>query len=171
MVIALWPYRDTLRSAEVANHQCLESRVSMAFPEPTARKTMALSIAQIPVNGMTAWSSIAAAPRLDPANTVAPCSPPNGDADRSTMIERLVRILQRNERLIAEQRALTDRLRRARAYLAEPGCNLRLGTAQLSYLRVKYSGVLAHLRANRREARDIVAGLDPDQVSLDSCSV
>ncbi len=132
---------------------------------------MSLSIAQIPVNGNTARSSIADAPRLVPSITVAACGPPRGDADRPTVFERLVWLVKSNERLIAEQRGLTDRLHRARAYLAEPGCNLRLGTAQLSYLRVKYSGVLAHLRANRWEARDIVAGLDPDQVSLVSCSV
>jgi hypothetical protein len=132
---------------------------------------MSLSIARIPVNGMTARSSIADASRPVPPITVAPCGPPRGDADRPTVFEHLARIMERNERLGAEQRALTDRLRRARAYLAEPGCNLRLGTAQLFHLRVKYSGVLAHLRANRREARDIVAGLDPDQVSLVTCSV
>jgi hypothetical protein len=74
--------------------------------------------------------------------------------------ERLVRLLQSNERLFAEQTALLARIRAARAYLAQPDRNLKLGQVHLEHLRAKYSGVLAHLRANRLEANSLLERLD-----------
>lgn len=73
---------------------------------------------------------------------------------------RLVRLMQSNGRLFAEQRALAIKLRRARADLADPNANLGPGRANLQHLRTKYSGILALLRANRREAQALRAQLD-----------
>jgi hypothetical protein len=80
---------------------------------------------------------------------------PNGFA-------RLVRLMQSNERLFAEQRALAVKLQlqRARAYLADPNANPSLERANLRHLKTKYSGILALLRANRREAQALGARLD-----------
>ena len=73
---------------------------------------------------------------------------------------RLIRIVESNERLFDGLRALTRRLEDARAYLAEPGCHRHLGQANLAYLKVKYSGVLALLRANRLEAQALLGQRD-----------
>lgn len=68
---------------------------------------------------------------------------------------RLVGLLRDNERLVGELRILGDRMLRARAYRAEPGCNVALADAHINRLRAKHSGVLALLRANRIEAQGL----------------
>lgn len=77
-------------------------------------------------------------------------------AARAGGFERLVRLLKDNERLVGELQGLGGRLARARAYRAEPGCNVPLAEAHINRLRAKHSGVLALLRANRIEAHGLV---------------
>jgi hypothetical protein len=79
------------------------------------------------------------------------------EAARPDAFERLVRLLKDNERLVGELRSLGDRLMRARAYRAEPGCNVALAEAHINRLRAKHSGVLALLRANRIEAHELTS--------------
>jgi hypothetical protein len=76
--------------------------------------------------------------------------------------ETLVGIVRINERLFADLHALNVKLRQARAYLAEAGCNRSLGYANLSHLRTKRSGTLALLRTNRLEAWEILARVGPN---------
>ncbi|RUL87251.1 hypothetical protein TsocGM_13590 [Tautonia sociabilis] len=71
---------------------------------------------------------------------------------------RLVRLVRENERLHAELEAVRVRTNRAWAYLSEPGCNAALAMAQLDRLRLRRSALLAHLRANRIEARELLGG-------------
>lgn len=81
---------------------------------------------------------------------------------------RLVRLVRENERLLSELDRVRSQSRRAWAYLGEPGCNAALAMAQLERLRMRRSAVLAHLRANRVEARALL-GRPPagvDQIEL-----
>src|SRR5262249_55576894 len=79
-----------------------------------------------------------------------------------SIFESLVRIVHSNERLFKDLETLSVKIRRARAYLAEPGCNRILGNANLGRLRAKRSGTLAQLRTNRIEAWEILSRLGPD---------
>ncbi|QDV38346.1 hypothetical protein [Tautonia plasticadhaerens] len=93
-----------------------------------------------------------------------------GRAGQSTGDEfgRLVRLVRENERLLAELDRVRGQCRRAWAYLGEPGCNAALAMAQLERARLRRSAVLAHLRANRVEARALL-GRPPagvDQIEL-----
>ena len=72
---------------------------------------------------------------------------------------RIVRLMKDNERLFADLGAIVARIEQARAYLAVPDCHLPLGLANLSRLKVKHSGLLALLRANRIEALDALGTL------------
>jgi hypothetical protein len=87
------------------------------------------------------------------------CSSPI-EPEASNDFALLVRLFQNNERLFAERQALLDRLQRARLYLADPHANLNLAKANLQHLKTKYSGILALLRANRREAQALLARLE-----------
>jgi hypothetical protein len=83
----------------------------------------------------------------------ASLAPPN-------LFEQIVRLVQSNERLFAERDALVAKLGRARAHLAEPGCNRNFAMAHLKHLKLKHSSVLALLRANRLQARQILDRLN-----------
>jgi hypothetical protein len=78
----------------------------------------------------------------------------------SNLFEQVVRLVQSNDRLFAERDALVAKLGRARAYLAEPGCNRNFAIAHLKHLKLKHSCVLALLRANRLQARQILDRLN-----------
>jgi hypothetical protein len=106
--------------------------------------------------------SILLSPQNDPTVQINAAS---GEDDAPLLIGRLIRIFRSNERLFAELRTLSQRLRSSRAYLAEPGCNLSLGTAYYDYWRAKHSGVLTFLRANRLEARRLLAQINRDTLS------
>ena len=79
---------------------------------------------------------------------------PAARCDHPTEFERLVRLLQSNERLSAEQRVLAGQAPSGPGLPGRARVNSRLGMANLSHVRVKHSGVLALLRANRLEARE-----------------
>jgi hypothetical protein len=73
-----------------------------------------------------------------------------------------VEIVRSNERLTGRLHAVSRRLRAARAYLAQDGCNSRLGQAYDRYWRTRYSGVLLLLKANRLEAHLLLGRIDPE---------
>jgi hypothetical protein len=70
----------------------------------------------------------------------------------SNPLERLAQLLLSNDRLIADLTASRSRIVSALAYLDQPDCNLRFGSAHLERCRARHSGILAELRANRVEA-------------------
>jgi hypothetical protein len=74
--------------------------------------------------------------------------------------ERLVQIWSSNEQEFAELRALRFKIQRTRAYLASPGCHQLLGRAYLERMEKAHRTHLARLRANRREAWELVARLN-----------
>jgi hypothetical protein len=73
---------------------------------------------------------------------------------------RLVGLVRSNEGLTDLLGVVSRRLRDVRAYLAQDGCNPRLGQAYYLYWRTKHSGVLQQLRANRLEARRLLARIE-----------
>jgi hypothetical protein len=81
--------------------------------------------------------------------------------DHSSVLGRLVQIVQANDQLMEELATIRRRIVRARDYLNSSGCNLRFGAENLAYCKSKHRGVLAQLRANRIEANRIL-GLDGD---------
>ena len=83
------------------------------------------------------------------------------DRERPNDFERLVRLVRDNERLRADLEATRARARRAWAYLTEPASNPALALAQLEHLRQKRSAILAQLRANLIEARELLGGEAP----------
>ncbi len=87
--------------------------------------------------------------------TVGSVAAPEGDLDR------LVRLTRCSARFARELERLTLRLRTVRTYLARPGSNPILGRAYESSVRESRSRVLTQLRANRIEARRLLARLDP----------
>src|SRR4051812_41296837 len=72
----------------------------------------------------------------------------------------VVALYQSNARLFAELDAVRRETARARAYRAMPGSNRVLADARLLRLRSRRSAALAHLRANRIQARSLLARLD-----------
>jgi hypothetical protein len=82
---------------------------------------------------------------------------------------RLVWLARSNQQLFGLLHTLSDRLHGVRAYLAGAGCNVSLGRAYYQYWRTRHSGVLLLLRANRLEARRLLARLDPE--ALRRCPV
>ncbi len=88
-----------------------------------------------------------------PAAAGASLAPPD-------LFEQVVRLVQSNDRLFAERDALVAKLGRARTYLADPDCNRNFATAYLNHLKLKHSSVLALLRANRLQARQILDRLN-----------
>jgi hypothetical protein len=77
-------------------------------------------------------------------------------------LARLVAIAQSNDQLSALLDVVNKRLRAVRAYLAEAGGESGLGRACYRHWKTKHSGILLLLRANRLEARLLLARLDPD---------
>ncbi len=93
----------------------------------------------------------------------SPARSPLSTSEASNEFALLVRLVQGNDKLFAEREALLVKLQRARLYAADPHSNPNLAKANLQHLRAKYSGILALLRANRREAQALLARLEPDQ--------
>lgn len=81
---------------------------------------------------------------------------------------RLVRLVQENERLLAELDSVRAKVRVAWSYASEPGSNASLAMAHLERLRLKRSALLTHLRANRIEARELLGRPTPgdDRIEL-----
>lgn len=78
------------------------------------------------------------------------------------LLERLVKIMNANERLMAELETARARIVRARDYLATPAANTRFGTQNLAHCKGHHRGVLTQIRANRIEANRIL-GLAGDE--------
>lgn len=79
------------------------------------------------------------------------------DVKTDDALARLVALVQSNDRLTAELKRLDSLLKDARDYLAEPGCNLLLGTTQEARIRDKRSLVMTVLRSNRVAAREFLS--------------
>ncbi len=73
----------------------------------------------------------------------------------------MARLIASNDRLMAEAQSIRRRIEEARAYLSQPGCHARLGAAYLDRLQLRRSAAMALLRANRIEARALLASLNP----------
>lgn len=69
----------------------------------------------------------------------------------------LVSLYQSNAYLLSELKTVRVKLARAREYLATAGSNPTLGGAQVQRLRARHSAALALLRANRHQARGLLA--------------
>src|ERR1700722_8330291 len=65
--------------------------------------------------------------------------------------DRVVTLLQSNERLFGALEGVSQRLHEVRTYLAQDDCNVSLGRECYRYWRTRHSGVLTQLRANRLE--------------------
>ena len=74
----------------------------------------------------------------------------------SNPLERLAQLVVSNDRLMDELVTSRTRIVAARAYLDNPGCHARFGSAHLERCRTKHSGILAQLRANRIEALQLL---------------
>lgn len=101
--------------------------------------------------------SVSVRPRrkvIPPITSPAPAVDPDGP----NPFERLVRLVRSNEALLSTLQDVKVATLRARAYLADPGCNVALGTAQVERLRRRRSAVLCRLRANRIEASHLLNG-------------
>ena len=109
----------------------------------------------------TAWIRREASPRpASPTRVHGATTPaPEPAEEPEAEFAKLARLVRSNDRLLADLRALRPRLAAARAYLAEPGCHVRLGASYLGRLRDRQSQILASLRSNRLEARALLASL------------
>jgi hypothetical protein len=105
----------------------------------------------------------ACAPDVHTFLPLSPARSPLNTSEASNEFALLVRLVQDNEKLFAAREALLARLQSARLYAADPHSNPNLAKANLQHLKVKYSGILALLRANRREAQALLARLEPDR--------
>jgi hypothetical protein len=74
----------------------------------------------------------------------------------SNSLERLAQLMISNNRLMDELVTSRARIVAARIYLDKTDRNLRFGLAHLERSRVKHSGILAQLRANRIEALQLL---------------
>jgi hypothetical protein len=77
-----------------------------------------------------------------------------------TMTRRLVQIWLDDEQQFSDLETLRMRMNRARSYLARKGCNQALGRVVLERAHRSFQEHRACLRANRREAWKLVAGLN-----------
>lgn len=77
----------------------------------------------------------------------------------------LVDLYKSNEILLSELRSVNAKYVGAQAYLAQVGSNPHLGHAQVLRLRTRRSAVLTLLRANRVQARAILAHNTPIALS------
>lgn len=80
--------------------------------------------------------------------------------DEGTAFGKVVQIYRDNQRLTDRLRELGNRIAYTRSYLAEPGCNVLSGKANLWHLKAKYSATLTLLRANRLEAERLLEGIE-----------
>lgn len=71
-------------------------------------------------------------------------------------LQRMAQLLQLNDRLFVELRALRAQVREAWSYLLRPDSNQTLGLARLQRLQAKRSGTLALLRSYRAEAQALL---------------
>ncbi len=70
---------------------------------------------------------------------------------------RFVSVYQSNEILFAELESIKQNLARANTYLETPGSNPALAHAQIGRLKTRRSAALTMLRANRLQARALIA--------------
>ncbi len=99
-------------------------------------------------------------PLVPPTPTLGRIETPSDRPDND--FGRMVRLVQSNEQLFAALQANRVGVAEVRAYLARPDANAVLGRARLERLKAKHSAVLARLRANRIEARQLLAGCEAD---------
>jgi hypothetical protein len=69
---------------------------------------------------------------------------------------RMIFLHRDNERLLDQQRRLRAQIAEAMAYRAREDANRGLAWARLAQLRAQHRAVLAHLRANREMAQDLI---------------
>ncbi|MFO0949856.1 MAG: hypothetical protein U0835_01630 [Isosphaeraceae bacterium] len=90
----------------------------------------------------------------------------NSTADRTSptaglpLLDSLVTLYRDNEALLAELKALSGKIARARAYLLSEGCHRAFGESLLLHLHDRRIAVRAALRANRVRALDLAALAD-----------
>jgi hypothetical protein len=73
------------------------------------------------------------------------------------LLDQYVSVYQSNGFLSAELKSVTQKLSRARTYLESPGSNPILAHVHLQQLKAHHSAVLTLLRANRLQARALLA--------------
>ena len=110
-----------------------------------------LSSAHIFVTGMTGMISEDVA-----TSHAGPAMAAVGGGGRD-LFGRFVTVYQSNEFLFAELESVKQKLARTNAYLETPGSNPVLARAQLRQLKARRSAVLTVLRANRLQARALLA--------------
>ncbi len=79
----------------------------------------------------------------------------------SDLFGQFVSVYQSNAFLFSELKSVKQKLASARSYLESPGRNLLLAQAQIDRLKARHSAVLTLLRANRLQARALIAGSEP----------
>jgi hypothetical protein len=84
------------------------------------------------------------------------CPTPGDEPTEVNLFAQLVSAYHQQKTLTNRLRSLTFRLNCTRTYLESPTCNQTLALANLRYLKMKRYGVLALLRANRRQAEQLV---------------
>ena len=77
-------------------------------------------------------------------------------------LERLAQLVLANDRLMDELATSRARIVAARVYLDGPESNVRFGSAHLERCRIKHSGILSQLRANRIEALHLLGEGESD---------
>jgi hypothetical protein len=108
------------------------------------------------------WAGKAASYASSPLQAAQSREPHSSPRSIFLVAERLVQIWSSNEQEFAELRALRIKMQRTRAYLASPGCHQLLGRAYLERMEKAHREHLARLRANRREAWELVARLNAE---------
>jgi len=86
---------------------------------------------------------------------------PKTDPLEPRTFERLIRLVQENERLFDRLDANRAAAAECWTYLARPGSNTALALARLERLRTARSAILTRLRANRIEARELLGAEAP----------
>lgn len=89
-------------------------------------------------------------------DTVAPDAGP-GPAAGGDLFGRFVSVYQSNETLFAVLESVRQKIARAHAYLETPGSNPVLARAHIRQLKARRSAALTMLRANRIQARALLA--------------
>ncbi len=89
-----------------------------------------------------------------------PAEPAPGDNVNPSLLDafgQCVSLYQSNKFLLTELKSLDRRLSSTQSYLESPGCNPLLARAHLRQLKTRRSAVLTLLRANRLQARLLLA--------------
>lgn len=107
-----------------------------------------------------AWKRAGGRPGGPPRDLSYPDQLPPSSRPIFLAAERLVQIWTSNEELLARLQDLDWKLRRARAYLARPDANRKLGQACLEHCETTRANYLARLRENRRLAQELLSRLD-----------